>query len=159
MTMQPIPTTQAERKPEENEVSKLCGQCGQLFEPRAGSGGKPQRFCSTDCRLAFHSKGQRDANVAQTCSTLPAVIDPAPKPSADAPEASDFDWNDTERVVLTEQRETAVYWNPMGDLVIRQRGCWPHDDDTVVITAATGTGTFIDKLCDIVGIPSVGKPR
>jgi hypothetical protein len=90
---------------------------------------------------------------------LPAVIDPpAPKPSADAPEAnSDFDWNDTESVVLHEQPATACYFNEDGDLVIRQR-CWPGDDVLVVI-APDQIDTFIDKLADIIGIPSAGKPR
>jgi hypothetical protein len=36
-----------------------CEQCGQAFEPRKGSGGKPQRFCRPDCRQAFHADGQR----------------------------------------------------------------------------------------------------
>jgi hypothetical protein len=41
------------------EISKRCEQCDQPFEPRARSGGSPQRFCSTDCRLAFHNNAQR----------------------------------------------------------------------------------------------------
>jgi hypothetical protein len=152
--MQPIATTQAERKPEGNEHSKLCEQCGKLFEPRSQSGGKPQRFCSTDCRLAFHSEAQRSQR-SPTCSTLPAVIDPqAPKPSADAPGAnSDFDWSDRESVVLHEQPATSCYFNEEGGLVIRQKR-WP-DDDTWVVIAADQIDTFIDKLTDIIGIPSV----
>jgi hypothetical protein len=87
---------------------------------------------------------------------LLAVIDPpAPKPSADAPEAKDFDWNDTESVVLHEQPATACYFNEDGGLVIRQRR-WPDDDSWVVI-AADQIDTFVDKLTDIIGIPSVGK--
>ena len=157
--MQFVPSAQAERKPEDE--SKLCERCGKLFEPRNGNGGKPQRFCSTDCRLAFHSEGQRNANVAQrrpTCSAsaqLPAIDPPAPKPSADTPEAKDFDWNDTESVVLHEQPETACYFNPNGALVVRQRS-WP-DDDSCVLIAPEQIDVFIDKLTDIIGIPCVGK--
>jgi hypothetical protein len=53
---------------------------------------------------------------------LPAVIDPpAPKPTADAPEAnSDFDWSDDDSIVLHEQPAIAVYINQSGGLTIRQ---------------------------------------
>jgi hypothetical protein len=67
---------------------------------------------------------------------LPAVIEPPKQENAPraTPEPSgDFDWNDGDSVVLTEQRETAIYWNPNGDLVIRQK-CWPDDDVWVVIS-------------------------
>jgi hypothetical protein len=160
--MQPIPTTQAERKPEGNENSKLCEQCRKQFEPRSGSGGKPQRFCSTDCRLAFHSEAQRGQR-SPTCSAsaqLPAVIDPpAPKPPADAPEASsDFDWNDDDSIVLHEQPAIAVYINQSGGLTIRQERSWNQADAIIIAIAPENVGTFIDKLTDIIGIPSAGKP-
>jgi hypothetical protein len=85
---------------------------------------------------------------------LPDVI-PQPKPE-NAPPATDFNWDDAEAVVLHEQPETAVYWNPNGDLVIRQRR-WPEDDVFVVITESS-VDRFLDKLTDICGIPSMGKP-
>lgn len=50
-----------------------CDQCGNEFKPRHGSGGKPQRFCSTKCRLAFHSEGQRPQH-APTCDTVTEEI-------------------------------------------------------------------------------------
>jgi hypothetical protein len=142
----------------ENQNSKICERCGEAFVPRLKSGGSPQRFCSQDCRLAFHSKPQRGQR-SPACSALPAVIDPLePKSPSDAPGAnSDFDWNnDTECVVLAEQRQTAVYWNPSGDLVIRQRA-WPDEDPYVVISKSS-LDEFIDKLCDVAGVPSVGTP-
>src|SRR5689334_23520060 len=37
----------------------LCDQCGEPFEPRTGNGGKPQRFCNSECRIAFHNEPQR----------------------------------------------------------------------------------------------------
>ena len=49
-----------------------------------------------------------------------------------------------------EQRKTAAYWNPNGDLVIRQKN-WP-DEDSFVIISADRVGDFIDKLTDVIGI-------
>ena len=139
-------------------IVSQCEQCGQAFTPRAG--GRPQRFCSVECRRAFHDKPQRgNVHVASRVSVaLPAVI-PQPKPenaSAATPEAnSDFDWSDADAVALAEQYETAIYWNPKGDLVIRQRH-W-HDDDSLIFISKTNVGEFVDRLCDAVGIPSFGK--
>jgi hypothetical protein len=92
------------------------------------------------------------------CTLLPAVIDPPePKAPANAPEANlDFDWGDVDGETLAEQHETAIYWNPKGDLVIRQRS-W-LDDDSLIFISRTNVDEFLDKLCDVVGIPSFGKP-
>jgi hypothetical protein len=35
-----------------------CEHCATPFAPREGSGGKRQRFCSPDCRAAFHANAQ-----------------------------------------------------------------------------------------------------
>jgi hypothetical protein len=91
---------------------------------------------------------------------LPAVIDPpAPRPSADAPEASDFDWSNDDSIVLHEQPPIAVYINQSSGLTIRQERSWNQDDDIIIAIAPENVGTFIDKLTDIIGIPSAGKPR
>ena len=63
----------------------------------------------------------------------------------------DFDWDDPEAVVLREQPETAVYWNPKGELVIRQRRDYP-DEDQFIYIAAANVDSFIDKLTDIAGL-------
>ena len=139
---------------------KTCEGCGNKFQPRNGSGGSAQRFCSADCRGSFH-KSQRSQR-APACNEqtlLPAVIEPPEsenEPQATPEPSGDFDWNDTDRVVLTEQRETAIYWNTNGDLVIRQAR-WPDDDVWVIITEGS-VDRFLDKLTDICGIPSMGKP-
>ena len=138
---------------------KNCQRCGNEFKSRNGNGGKPQRFCSTACRQAFHSQRSQRSPTCTLPTLVPAVID-QPKPE-NAPRATpepseDFDWNDTESVVLTEQRETAIYWNPNGDLVIRQK-CWP-DDDVWVVISKSSVDQFLDKLTDICGIPSFGGP-
>jgi hypothetical protein len=68
-----------------------CEQCGKTFEPRSGSGGKAQRFCSTKCRAAFHAhaqRGQRSPTYSAP-QTLPAVIPPAKKDEPAATPADD----------------------------------------------------------------------
>jgi hypothetical protein len=137
-----------------------CEQCAKPFTPREGSGGKRQRFCSTECRTAFHAENrqssQRDnedsqhsdnksqRNTEQVCN-----VGNSPKP---APEHDIWD----EDVVLHEQRETAIYWNAAG--MIRQRG-EVYEDDPFVVICAGNLHDFIDKLCDIAGIPSAGKRK
>jgi len=138
--------------------TSLCEHCSKPFEPRSGSGGKPQRFCSPECRAASHTKPQR-AQRSPTCSNagqLPAVRPPKTE-DASAGTVEDFDWSDTESVILPEQPATAVYFNPRGELIIRQKR-WP-DDDSFIYIAPDFVSEFIDKLCDIIGIPSVGGPQ
>lgn len=139
------------------ENFKTCEHCGQIFSPRLRSGGKPQRFCTQDCREAFHAK----ANVSQrspTCGALavmPATVDRPEPENAPAGTTEEFDWNDPDSMVLLEQRETAIYWNPRGEIVIRQRSYF--DDDSVIYVAPKNIADFIDKLTDIAGIPSAGR--
>jgi hypothetical protein len=68
-----------------DDSKPLCDQCGKSFDPRSGSGGKPLRFCSSECRTAFHNDPQR----SPTCiaQNLPAD---QPKPN-DAPAATSED--------------------------------------------------------------------
>ena len=65
-----------------DDSKPLCDQCGKPFDPRSGSGGKPQRFCSSECRIAFHNEPQRGQR-SPTCiaPSLPAAVE-EPKPKA-----------------------------------------------------------------------------
>jgi hypothetical protein len=88
----------------------LCDQCGKPFEPRSGSGGKPQRFCSSECRTAFHNEPQRgQRNPTCIAQNLPAVLgasaatgrppepvepptpEPAPEPAGED-DSADYCW-------------------------------------------------------------------
>ena len=55
-----------------------CDRCGTPFSPRRGSGGSRQRFCSSECRLDFHTQRQRmDRRAAYIApTTLPATGQP-----------------------------------------------------------------------------------
>ena len=63
-------------------ISKLCDQRGQRFEPRSGSGGKLQVFV----RPVAGESGPENA-------------------------AEDFDWQDTDCVMLPQQQPAALYFN------------------------------------------------
>jgi hypothetical protein len=133
----------------ETETARICDHCGGTFTPRAGSGGKPQRFCTNECKAAFHSQ-RLDA--APTLANVGNV-----KPTAPVESGDDFDWAKAECVVLREQPATAIYHNPYGALVIRQERAWNQEDDPFIFIAPQNIMSFIDSLCDIAGIPSVGK--
>jgi hypothetical protein len=95
------------------------------------------------------------------------TLDPLPDKPADreyhhvgfARPTDDFDWCNDDAVVCVEQIPVAAYLNEAGCLVIRQKADWPHqEDDAFVIVAEANVMTFIDKICDLAGIPSVGGP-
>jgi hypothetical protein len=138
----------------------LCDHCGRPFSRRAGTGGKPQRFCTSECRANFHAqRGQRRRphvgataadNIGGCEPEAPTLI--VPDPERDR--ASAFDWNKDESVLLPEQRRTAIYRDSAGCLIIRQEATWNEEDDHVITIAADNVQAFIDRLCDLQGILS-----
>jgi hypothetical protein len=63
-----------------------------------------------------------------------------------------FDWASDEVVVLREQPATAIYHNPAGGLVIRQRSpYWDDDDDPFICVNAELIDGFLDRLLEICG--------
>jgi hypothetical protein len=143
-----------------DDDSPLCEQCGTAFTARSHSGGKPQRFCSPECRVA-HASSQRNSsqqnnaqqNANETANKTPTLVTLGTLPEQDT--SDDFDWSG-EGVVIREQPATAIYFNPNGDLVIRQKAAYP-DDDPFVYIEPDHIEAFLDKLCDLCGVPSVGK--
>jgi hypothetical protein len=161
-----------------------CEQCGNDFTPRNGSGGRRQRFCSEKCKTAFHNSQRVNVSTPHLGESAPTAkkqtrihgplaagnvldgtlppedfpanypFDPPAPSKIDRP--SDFDWLKIESV-LHEQRQTAIYWNADGDLVIRQRADWDEENDPFICICENNVGAFIDKLTDFIGIPSVGK--
>jgi hypothetical protein len=55
-----------------------CDQCGAYFQPRHGSGGSRQRFCSEDCRKT--SNGERQRSGRKRAYAGPTAL-PAGQPS------------------------------------------------------------------------------
>jgi hypothetical protein len=63
-------------------------------------------------------------------------------PSSD----DDFDWANSPSVVLQEQPATAIYHNPDGQLVIRQRASWCDESDFFVIVSPENCNVFMDAF-------------
>jgi hypothetical protein len=109
--------------------------------------------------------GSEDFERLETRETSAALVDrmvaegkvklSAPTGSPSVPD-EDFDWS-CDDVVLREQRKTAVYWNTVGDLVIRQERTWDENDDPFMVIAAGNVQEFLDAICDRVGIGSAGR--
>jgi hypothetical protein len=59
-------------------------------------------------------------------------------------EEDEFDWNTDDSIILKEQRATAAYRNPLGELVIRQR-TWP-DEDTILFISPENEVAFLEGL-------------
>ena len=80
------------------------------------------------------------------------------EPEKDTP-FGEFDWVNSSSVVLREQPETAVYFNPEGALVIRQRDPNSDMDDPFVYIQPNNQAAFLDALCDAMGVPSIGGAK
>jgi hypothetical protein len=83
-------------------------------------------------------------------NTLGATKQPEPKPAPQAavtalPQDDDFDWYGKE-VIIHEQPATAIYFNPQGALVIRQRAFDCGDDDPFVFISRKNIADFIERL-------------
>lgn len=132
--------------PESFVQAALCENenCRRSFVPRKGNGGGVQRFCSAKCRKS----SQRPPDAGPTLEQ--------PKPAPSPKDVHDFDWNkDSDSIVLHHQPSVAIYWNGSGGLTIRQERAWDQEEDTITVVSVDNVMTFIDKLTDIVGIPSL----
>jgi hypothetical protein len=142
------------------DLERPCENCHQPFKPREKSGGKSQRFCTPECRFAFHAqRGQRGSSHVGGDDGAVSEAPPPAKPTVEPPQAkgTDFSWTNEEAVVLREQRPTAIYWNPDGDLVLRQRADWDEENDPYLVISANNLQDFIDAICDMAGIGSAGR--
>jgi len=136
-----------------------CPECGELFEPRSKSGGKPQKYCSEECRRE-HNKKPTPANASQCQETdgdpcgmtnKQAAQHEAKVAGASRPEdPSDFKWSKDESVIIRQQRATAVYVNTRGEIVIRQEMDWDEDEDTFVFIARSNAEEFYLALGNLL---------
>ena len=63
--------------------------------------------------------------------------------------ADDFEWGELDKAakVVNEARETAVYLNSNGDVVIRQRKNWPDEqEDPFLVIPLYRVRALIDRL-------------
>jgi hypothetical protein len=149
------------RVPEQAEdTAPKCENCGSAFARRKGSGGK--RFCSAECRQAFHASEK--PNVSQcgqraTLETPPDAIQPAKLETATAATAPDdsgeFDWSSSTAIVLREQPATAVYLNPADDVVIRQLAAWDREEDSFVYVRPEHAVKLCKQILKVAGFGDV----
>jgi hypothetical protein len=152
-----------ESKPEAEE--KTCEQCRQPFTPRASSGGKAQRFCSSDCRTAFHNAGSQRVPVTPTygepSTKLPHVgntvattlAEHLAARAAEEARVSAF-WE--KNIVVRHQPAIAVYINVEDGLTIRQHREWDEDEDPLVAIGRENISEFVNRVIEICadnGIP------
>ncbi|WP_368507889.1 hypothetical protein [Bradyrhizobium lupini] len=67
-----------------------------------------------------------------------------------------FDWSNDPSVVLQGQRATAIYRNKWGHLVVRQEKTWDEESDPFFVISRENCDSFLDHVCDALGIPSLG---
>ncbi len=59
-----------------------CEKCGDRFTPRSGSGGRPQKFCTEECRRAADADRKANAKPeAQRADVKPSppLVEPLPE--------------------------------------------------------------------------------
>jgi hypothetical protein len=94
----------------------------------------------------------RSAPVAEAeTGDTPSVTERiAPEPPTR--EATDFSWGrDNESIIIREQPETAVYWNPTGQIVIRQKAD-PFEEDPWLLFSEEFIPALIRDLADKIGV-------
>lgn len=76
-----------------------------------------------------------------------------------APNNVAFNWVDDDAVVLTEQPATAIFRNRENAIVIRQQASWDSEEDSFIFITEQNAMTFLDRLCDLLGVCEFGGPR
>lgn len=127
-----------------------CEQCHEPFAPRQGSGGKPQRFCSEQCRRQFHAAAPptRGAGVGAVEVQAPPSQATLPTPAANSRAAPT-----KPACLLAPQNGIEIERDGYGNLVIRQNN-WPEDDNEILIHRDYEQ-IFIDSLTCVLEIPSI----
>jgi hypothetical protein len=101
-----------------------CDECGKAFKPRTGTGGSPQRFCSTNCRLSFHAESQRSQRG-------PACDAPTRLPATEEQPALQHETSEDEDgfVLMGQQDYVEVAWDQHGNLLLRQNRLFEGDQE------------------------------
>jgi hypothetical protein len=121
--------------------ARRCDECGKPFGPKKHGGGSPQRFCSYDCRMAWHAAQRKPA-----CTLVPKNSVSRPNPSAgNAPVnvPRGFGRAVQKSRTLSEQLETTIYRNGRG-VLIRQSS--NQQDDSWISVSSTSIDAFVETL-------------
>ena len=124
--------------------ARRCDECGKPFGPKKHGGGSPQRFCSYDCRMAWHATQRQPA-----CTLVPknSVSRSSQSPgNAPANVFRDFGRTAQKSRTLSETLKTTVFRNGHG-LLIRQ-SCNQQDDRWILVSNAS-IDIFIETLIEL----------
>ena len=116
-----------------------CKHCGKPFQPRRRSGGKPQRFCSSACRFAFHQRGQRDEGgpTYNSPSAEPSAATQAEPKNSDRLTEHESDEQPNEWCWSIEpQAEIHVWAVKDGSIEIEQKSPLGEENDQHILVAA-----------------------
>jgi hypothetical protein len=69
----------------------------------------------------------------------------------------DFKWTDDDSVIIRGYGDLAVYFNPRGDIVLRQQNMM--DDDSIVVFAREHADTVIEAIKRAVAEAIEEQPR
>jgi hypothetical protein len=129
-----------------------CEQCGSPFEPRNGSGGRPQKFCSEQCRRSFHSLRTPTPPTPDVGNCVGPNQIPDEKPpiirSPKSPPALD-PLDDAKCIVIENQLRVSVYLGKDNDVIIAEDGQYGRDDSCRICIAKHNLDLLIDRLEDI----------
>lgn len=121
--------------------ARRCDQCGKPFGTNKHGGGSPQRFCSYDCRMAWHATQRKPA-----CTPAPKnSVSRSGRSPGNAPVnvSRDFGRTVQKSRTLSEKLKTTMFRNGHG-LVIRQS--YNQQDDRWVMVSNALIDTFIETL-------------
>jgi hypothetical protein len=133
-----------------------CGQCGKPFEPRSKSGGKPQRFCSSECRFEFHAqRGQRSPTcIAPSLSAAVEESKPKAAPAATGEDDSaDYCW-----AVPSQARIEC--WATNEDEIEIEQTSPVHEDENIRIDVARSNAVRLARcILWAAGFKSADRDR
>jgi hypothetical protein len=129
-----------------------CEQCGANFQPRNGSGGKSQRFCSPECRRQFHggtspTPPTPDAGDGLGPNQVPDEKPPIIRSPKSQPALDPLD--DVKCIVIENQLRVSVYLGEDNDVIIAEDGQYGRDDSCRICIAKHNLDLLIDRLEDI----------
>lgn len=141
---------------------RRCRHCERPFKPRTKTGGRPQLYCSPECRTAFHAEHANETpNASQRRKPhvgMPSATSTVPAEEREEPlqghESGYEPWDNEDAFKLPEQGLVAVYPNNHEQIVIREKA-GPFDEvDSCVFIHRKNLVALIDKLCEFAGIGS-----
>src|SRR6185369_2117384 len=121
--------------------ARRCDECGKPFGPKKHGGGSPQRFCSYDCRMAWHATQRQPA-----CTLVPKnSVSRSGQSPGNAPVNGPGGFGRTVQKsrTLSEKLKTTMFRYEHG-LLIRQ-SCNQQDDRWILISNPS-IDTFIETL-------------